>query len=97
MTKFTKEELTGPDGIYDKASHFMPFLKNIQPAGYNQVTRSVYENDDDARITELYTYDGLPNYFTILSGKVTTCIQAALEIKHIIQGRKLKKRFIMSV
>ncbi|RYY56135.1 MAG: NAD(P)/FAD-dependent oxidoreductase [Chitinophagaceae bacterium] len=97
VTKFTKEELTGPDGIYDKASHFMPFLKNIQPAGYNQVTRSVYENDDDARITELYTYDGLPNYFTILSGKVTTCIQAALEIKHIIQGRKLKKRFIMSV
>ncbi|MET0635114.1 MAG: FAD-dependent oxidoreductase [Chitinophagaceae bacterium] len=96
-TKFTREDLVAPGGIYDKSSYFMPFLKNIQPAGYNQVTRSVYENDDDARITELYTYDGLKNYFTILSGKVTTCIQVALEIKHIIQGRKLKKRFIMSV
>jgi len=95
--KFTNKELTGPGGIYEKSSYFMPFLKNVQPAGYNRITRSVYENDDDARITELYTYDGLKNYFTILSGKVTTCIQVALEIKHIIQGRKLKKRFIMSV
>jgi hypothetical protein len=95
--QFTPEQLTGPGGIYEKASFFMPFLKNVQPAGYNQITRAVYENDDDARITELYTYDGLKNYFTILSGKVTTCVQVALEIKHILQGRSLKKRFIMSV
>ena len=95
--QFTKAELTGKDGIYDKSSYFMPFLKHVEPIGYNRTTRTVYENDDDARLTELFTYDGIKNYFTILSGKVTTCIQVALEIKHILQGRKLKKRFIMSV
>jgi hypothetical protein len=95
--QFTKAELFGKDGIYDRSSYFMPFLKHVEPIGYNRTTRTVYENDDDARLTELFTYDGIKNYFTILSGKVTTCIQVALEIKHILQGRKLKKRFIMSV
>lgn len=95
--EFSDADLTAGGGIYDKSAFFMPFLKNVQPNGYNRITRTVYENDDDARLTELFTYDGIRNYFTILSGKVTTCIQVALEIKHIIQGRKLKKRFIMSV
>ncbi len=95
--EYTNADLTAEGGIYDRSSYFMPFLKNVEPHGYNRITRAVYENDDDARLTELYTYDGIKNYFTILSGKVTTCVQVALEIKHIIQGRKLKKRFIMSV
>jgi hypothetical protein len=95
--EYTNAELTADGNIYDRSSYFMPFLKDVEPNGYNRITRAVYENDDDARLTELYTYDGIKNYFTILSGKVTTCVQVALEIKHIIQGRKLKKRFIMSV
>ena len=94
---FSNSDLTAKGNIYDKSSYFMPFLRNVEPAGYNRITRTVYENDDDARLTELYTYDEIKNYFTILSGKVTTCVQVALEIKHILQGRKLKKRFIMSV
>ena len=95
--KFSNDDLVAKDGIYDKSSFFMPFLKNVEPIRYNRIIRTVYENDDDARLTELYTYEGINNYFTILSGKVTTCIQVALEIKHILQGRKLKKRFKLSV
>ena len=93
----TDEQLKAPGSIYDRSSFFMPFLKHVQLAGYNRTTRTVYENDDDARLTELYSYDGLNNYFTILSGKVTTCIQVALEVKHILQGRKLKRRFKMAI
>jgi hypothetical protein len=93
----TKDQLRAPGNIYDNSSYFMPFLKNVEPAGYNRTIRTVYENDDDARLTELYTYDGIKNYFTILSGKVTTCIQVALEVKHILQGRKLKRRFKMAI
>jgi hypothetical protein len=95
--EFTNEDFKSSGSIYDKSAYFMPFLRNVEPDGYNRITRAVYENDDDARLTELFTYDGISNYFTILSGKVTTCVQVALEIKHILQGRKLKKRFIMSV
>ncbi len=93
----TDDQLRAPGNIYDRSSFFMPFLKNVQLAGYNRTTRTVYENDDDARLTELYTYEGLNNYFTILSGKVTTCIQVALEVKHILQGRRLKRRFKMAI
>jgi hypothetical protein len=89
--------LKSPGNFYDRSSFFMPFLKNVELAGFNRATRTVYENDDDARLTELYTYDGISNYFTILSGKVTTCIQVALEVKHILQGRKMTKRFKISV
>jgi hypothetical protein len=80
------------DIIYQQSSLFMPFLNNVTHAGYNKTTRVVYENSDDARITELFTYPEVKNYFAVLSGKVTTCIQAALEIKHILQGKQRLKR-----
>jgi len=95
--EFSNDDLRGPGGIYDKSSFFMPFLKNVELSGYNRTIRTVYENDDDARLTELFTYDGIKNYYTILSGKVTTCIQVALEVKQLLLGRNLKKRFKMSV
>ena len=78
--------------IYKQSSLFMPFLNNAVHAGYNKTTRVVYENSDDARITELHMYPEVKNYFSILSGKVTTCIQVALEIKHILQGKQRLKR-----
>ncbi len=78
--------------IYNQSSLFMPFLNEVEFVGYNKTTRVVYENSDDARLTELFTYPEVKNYFTVLSGKVTTCIQAALEIKHILQGKQRIKR-----
>jgi hypothetical protein len=78
--------------IYENSQLFMPFLKTVCPNGFREITRVVHKNDDDARLTELYTYDGFANYFSILSGKITTCVQVALEIKHILQGRNLVKR-----
>ncbi len=78
--------------IYRQSGLFMPFLRKAEHAGYNKITRIVYENSDDARITELITYPSVKNYFSVLSGKVTTCIQVALEIKHILQGKQTLKR-----
>ena len=78
--------------IYKQSTLFMPFLNDAEHTGYNKTTRLVYENSDDARITELHTYPGVKNYFSVLSGKVTTCIQVALEIKHILQGKQKSKR-----
>ncbi|WP_295799401.1 FAD-dependent oxidoreductase [Mucilaginibacter sp.] len=78
--------------IYQQSALFMPFLNDAVHAGYNKTTRLVYENCDDARITELHVYPEVKNYFSVLSGKVTTCIQVALEIKHILQGKQKLKR-----
>jgi hypothetical protein len=81
------------DVIYQSSVGFMPFLRYAVPNGYNRTIRAVFENSDDARLSEVNTYDGIKNYFSILSGKVTTCMQVALEIKHIIQGKNNAKRF----
>lgn len=78
--------------IYAHSQSFMPFLDNVVANGYNEITRVVHKNDDDARLTELYSYDNYPNYFALLSGKITTCVQVALEIKHILQGKNIIKR-----
>jgi len=93
QSDYSPEDLTAKNGIYTKSAQYLPFLKNVIPNGYRRTLRTVYENSDDARITELHTFDNVKNYFSILSGKVTTCIQVALEIKHILAGKKINKRY----
>ncbi len=79
--------------IYDASAEFIPFLKNVTHNSYIRTIRTVFENSDDARLSEVSTYKNFNNYFSVLSGKVTTCMQVALEIKHAIQGKKNTKRF----
>ncbi len=79
--------------IYQETSHFMPFINDALHKSYTRTIRTVYENSDDARISEIHSDNSVKNYYSILSGKVTTCIQVALEIKHRILGRSNTKRF----
>jgi hypothetical protein len=79
--------------IYEKSSLFMPFLNKVYKKGSNEVVRVVHKNSDDARLTELYTFDEYKNYYAVLSGKVTTCYQVAMEIKHVLQNKVTPKRF----
>ena len=79
--------------MYQKSAEFYPFLKEIKHVNYWRTIRAVYENSDDARLSEIFTYPEVDNYYTILSGKVCTCVQVAIEIKHKIEGRKLLRRF----
>ena len=72
---------------------FYPFLKNVKHFDYWRTIRTVHENKEDARVTELFTYDGLDNYYTILSGKIPTCMQVALHLRRILEGKATKKRF----
>lgn len=83
------------DRIYRESQEFYPFLKEVKQFGFWQTFRAVHENRNDARVTELITYDECDNYFSILSGKISTCMQVALELRHMIQGTKPKKRFII--
>jgi hypothetical protein len=93
MPEFIGNSERTVEDIYENSSLFMPFLKGVNRMTFNEITRVVHKNDDDARLTELYTYEGFDNYFSLLSGKITTCVQASLEIKHTLQGRKSEKRF----
>lgn len=79
--------------MYKKSADFYPFLKDIKHVDYWRTIRAVYENSDDARLSEIFSYPEVDNYYTVLSGKVCTCVQVAIEIKHKIEGRKLLRRF----
>ena len=80
-TKIDTEE------IFKNSEEFYPFLNDVKITGYNRTIRAIYDNVDDARISELYEYNEFPNYFTILSGKITTAFQTALTIKNKLQGK----------
>lgn len=93
MPEFSKKSISEVDRIYQESSLFMPFISRVKKQTFNEVVRVVHKNSDDARLTELHIYDNFDKYFAVLSGKITTCIQVALEIKHILQGKKADKRF----
>jgi len=86
------DDLDAQRAIYQESAKFMPFLRSAEFAGFNKTIRMVYQNSDDARITELNTYPELKNYFSVFSGKVTTCIQVALDIKQQLEGKQGAKR-----
>jgi FAD dependent oxidoreductase len=79
--------------IYEKSSEFYPFLKKVNNFGRWRTIRTVHENNSDARVTELFSFDELDNYFVILSGKISTCMQVALRLRHILEGKESKKGF----
>ncbi len=81
------------DNIYQKSAEFYPFLREVKHVNFWRTIRAVHENSDDARLSEIFTYPEVDNYYTILSGKVSTCVQVALELKHKLEKRKLARRF----
>jgi len=91
--KFKESNPEQEDLIYQNAAYFMPFLSEVKKSTQYKTIRVVHKNSDDARLTELYVYEKFENYFAILSGKISTCIQVALEIKHTLQQKKTEKRF----
>jgi hypothetical protein len=64
--------------IFSESETYMPFLSGLNSFECYRSIRIVWENSDDARHTTLY--NDLPNYYSILSGKVTTCIDLAQEL-----------------
>ncbi len=67
--------------VYRESAEFFPFLQETKHINYWRTIRAVHKNPDDARISEIFTYPEIDNYYAVLSGKITTCIKVALEIK----------------
>lgn len=76
-------------GIYEESSHYFPFLKHEVQHNYNwRTVKALPLNLDDARVSEIYYHPHLANFYTILSGKVTTCWKIAFEINALINKEK---------
>tara|TARA_Y100001973_G_C5202802_1_gene339115 strand:- start:1689 stop:2666 length:978 start_codon:yes stop_codon:yes gene_type:complete len=72
------------DNIYTQSEKYLPFLKNVERLGYWRTERALPINDNDERLSEIFTYKEHPKVINVLSGKVSTCHKLGQEIKKMI-------------
>lgn len=64
----------------DSAKYF-PFIKDVKFIDYWRTTRAIPINLDDARPSKIITYPENPKVITVFSGKISTCVKVAKQIK----------------
>jgi hypothetical protein len=71
--------------IYKKSNYYFPFLNECEKIDYYRTFRALPINDDDSRLSDVTVseVDGV-KVITVLSGKITTCIETAKIIKNLI-------------
>tara|TARA_R110002020_G_scaffold170259_3_gene359770 strand:+ start:796 stop:1773 length:978 start_codon:yes stop_codon:yes gene_type:complete len=72
------------DTIYEASEKYFPFLKDVERIGYWRTKRALPINDNDERLSEIFTHESHPKIINILSGKVSTCHRIGKEIKKMI-------------
>lgn len=70
--------------IYAESEKYYPFLSNVERVGYWRTTRALPINDNDERLSEIFTYKSHPKIISILSGKITTCHKIGKDILNLI-------------
>ena len=72
------------DTIYSESEKYMPFLKDVERLGYWRTKRALPINDNDERLSEIFTYEEHPKVINVLSGKISTCHKIGFEIGRMI-------------
>jgi len=72
------------DTIYTESEKYLPFLKDVEKLGYWRTDRVLPINNNDERLSEIFTYKEHPKVINVLSGKVSTCHKLGQEIKKMI-------------
>lgn len=77
--------------IINASAKYMPFLGRAYIVGAYRTVRVVRENDDDARLTETHVSDSHPGFISVLSGKISTASQTAINLCNVIAGNSNHK------
>jgi glycine/D-amino acid oxidase-like deaminating enzyme len=72
------------DAIYANSVEFFPFLERARHFDQWHTTRAIVRNENDSRLSEIFFDPSIPNYVSILSGKISTCIQVAQAVRGLI-------------
>ena len=67
--------------IKEDSSKYFPFIKDVKFIDYWRTTRVIPITTNDERLSKIITYSDKPNFITVFSGKVTTCVKIAKQIK----------------
>ena len=70
--------------IYQESEKYLPFLSSVKKLDYWRTTRALPINDNDERLSEIFTFEEHPKVISVLSGKVSTCHTIGQEIKRMI-------------
>ena len=73
--------------IKEDSSNYFPFLKKVKFIDYWRTIRAIPIVKNDERLSKIITYQSNPNFITVFSGKISTCIKVAKQIKHgLLEG-----------
>ena len=72
------------DNIYKQSEKYFPFLRDVEHLGYWRTHRALPINNNDERLSEIFTYDKNPKVISVLSGKVSTCHKIGQQIARMI-------------
>lgn len=73
--------------IKEDSSRYFPFIKDTEFIDYWRTIRVIPINSDDARLSKVITYPENHKFITVFSGKISTCIKIAKQIKQgLIDG-----------
>ena len=67
--------------IMDDAMRYFPFLKDAEVIDCWRSQRAIPVTNNDQRLSEIMTYSENSNFITVFSGKVTTAVKIAKQIK----------------
>lgn len=73
--------------IKQDSSRYFPFIKDVKFIDYWRTSRAIPITKDDERLSKIITYPTNPNFITIFSGKINTCVKVAKQIKKGLLNR----------
>jgi hypothetical protein len=68
--------------IKEDAARYFPAISGVEFEENWRAIRSIPVSANDERLSRIITYVDNPNFITVFSGKVSTCIKIAKQIKH---------------
>lgn len=92
-----KEALVRRDtrDIYDASALYMPFVGRGAHRDAYRTIRVVTDNNSDARLTDVFLYPTCPNYISVLSGKISTAMRTAIQVRQIVAGDPNAGRYVI--
>jgi hypothetical protein len=81
--------------IYSDSVMYMPFIKHVKKISCRRAIRAVFENANDARLSEIHTYQERPGFISVLSGKISTASQTAIHVRHMIENKPVHTRYFI--
>ena len=67
--------------IKKDSSNYFPFIKDVKFIDYWRTTRAIPITKNDERLSKIITYPTNNKFITIFSGKISTCVKIAKQIK----------------